>query len=219
MLPALRYDPVADFIPVADVMNVTLVLNAGPSTKFSSIKDVIDAARANPGKFTYASSTASTRLTLEMFEHLANVKLLSVPYKTQAQATAGLAAGEVDLLATDVVTALPYYQSGRLRPLGTSGRTRISALPNVPTIREQGVKDFEFSAWLSTFVPTRTPAEIVGKLRSILRESAKSKYVTDALAMQASEPLDTEPAQISARIRTDLDQWGKLLRELKAKSR
>src|SRR5205085_2305820 len=99
------------------------------------LAEVLAAARANPGKLTYGSSTASTRLAMEILEHQANVKLLSVPYKTQAQATSALAGGEVDLLMTDVITALPFYKSARLRPLAVTSGARLSALRDVPTLR------------------------------------------------------------------------------------
>lgn len=196
-----------------------MVLNAGPSTKFKSLKDLFEAARAQPGKFTFGNSTASTRLSVEMLEALANIKLLSIPYKSQAQATAGLAGGDVDILVTDVVTALPFYKSGLLRPLGVTSRNRLSALPDVPTVREQGVGGYEFTAWHAMFVPARTPADVTDKLRVILRNAAKSKYVTDALAMKASEPLDMDTTQLNELIRADLDRWGKFLRGMKTSAR
>ena len=215
MLSALRYDPVADFIPVTGVDNVSLVLNAGPSTNFRSVKELIEAARANPGKLTFASGTTSTRLSMELLEYLANIRLLSVPYKTQAEATAALAGGQVDLLVTDVSTALPHYKSGRLRPLATTGRDRLVALPDVPTMREQGIADYEFTAWHAMFVPAHTPPEVVDKLRVMLRNAARSKYVADALVTNSCEPLDMDTAQLNAQLRTDLDRWGKLLRKMK----
>ena len=219
MLPTLPYDPVADFIPVTGAFSVSLVLNAGPSTNFHSVKELVDAARSAPGKLTFGSGTTSTRLAVEMLEYLANIQLLSVPYKAQAQATAGLAGGQVDLLVTDVATALPHYQSGRLRPLGTTGQSRLAALPNVPTIREQGITGYEFSAWSAMFVPAGTPPEVVDKLRVMLRNAAHSKYVAEALATNSSEPLDMNTAELSALLRNDLDRWGKLLRDMKKNAR
>jgi len=135
---ARPYDPVADFVPLVITESVALVLNAGPSSKLNSLADVLEAARANPGKLTFGSSTASTRLAVEILEHQAGVKLLSVPYKTQAQATSALAAGEIDLLMTDVVTALPFYKSGRLRPLAVTSRARLSALRTCPRCASRG---------------------------------------------------------------------------------
>src|SRR5438128_8882486 len=115
------------------------------------------AADAPPGNYSYGSGTTSTRLAIDILEHLAKNKLLSVPYKAQAQAAAALAGGEIDLLVTDVSTAVPHYQSGRMRPLGTTGPKRLVALPDVPTVREQGVQQYEFTAWSAMFVPARTP--------------------------------------------------------------
>src|SRR5204862_6593961 len=144
--------------------------------------DVVEAARAAPGKYTLGAGTASIRLAGEMVGHLAGVQFLTVPFKTQAQATTALAGGQIDLLVTDAATAVPHYQSGRLRPLGTTGRTRLTALPNVPTIAEQGIKDYEFSAWHGLFVPAKTPPEVVDQLRGMIRKAAASKHVADALA-------------------------------------
>jgi tripartite-type tricarboxylate transporter receptor subunit TctC len=219
MLQNLPYDPVNDFVPVAATENVSLAINAGPSTKFRSIKEVIEAARANPGKLSYGSGSASTRLIMEMFEYMAGVKMLAVPYKTQAQATTALAAGEVDFLATDVPTALPFYKSGQLRPLATTGSKRLSILPDVPTVREQGLADYEFAAWHAVFVPARTPAVVIERLRSLLRDAAKSKYVAEVLASKASEPMDMDTQQLNTLIRKDLDVWGQRLRLMQKNAR
>jgi tripartite-type tricarboxylate transporter receptor subunit TctC len=219
MLQKLPYDPVADFIPVYGVAAWSVVLNAGPSTKFRSVKEVIEAARANPGKLSYGSATTSTRLAMEMLEHLGNIKLLSVPYKSQAQATAALAGGEIDLLVTDVSTAIPHYQSGRLRPLGVTGAKPLVALPNVPTIREQGVEKYEFTAWSAMFLPANTPPAVVSYLSSMMRDASKSKYVTEARVLNSSDPLPMDTAQLSTLIRSELDRWGRLLGDTKKSQR
>lgn len=219
MLPSISYDPLTDFIPVAATENVSLVINAGPSTKFATLKEAINAARANPGKLTFGSGSASTRLCMEMLEHLAGIKLMSVPYKTQAQAAAALAGGEIDFLVTDVPTAVPFYNSGRLRPLASTGRSRLSALPNVPTAREQGVADYDFSAWHAVFVPARTPAPVIEKLQVLLRNAARSKYATDVLTSKGSDAMNMDSAQLSAMIKKDLDGWGQLLRDMKKNAR
>jgi tripartite-type tricarboxylate transporter receptor subunit TctC len=216
MLGKLPYDPIADFIPLAGVTSASLVINAGPSTKYRTIKEVIEAARASPGKLSYGSGTTSTRLAMEMLEQLAKIKMLSVPYKAQAQAAAALAGGEIDFLVTDVSTVLPHYQSGRMRPLGSTGPKRLVALPDVPTLREQGVSQYEFTAWAAMFVPANTPAPVVEKLRTIFQEASKSKYVADAIAMNSQEPLEMNTAQLNTLIRSETDRWGKILVDLKA---
>jgi tripartite-type tricarboxylate transporter receptor subunit TctC len=216
MLPNLPYDPIADFIPFSGVASVSLVMNAGPSTQFKNVKDLVDAARANPGKYSYGSGTTSTRLAMEMLEYVANVKLLSVPYKAMAQAGIALSSAEIDVLVTDVSTALPHYQSGRMRPLGTTGSKRLVALPNVPTLQEQGFPKYEFTAWSAMFVPAKTPPAVVEKLHSIFQQAARSKYVADALAANSQERLDMNGAQLSTLIRSENERWGKILQEMKA---
>lgn len=214
MLQKIPYDPIADFMPVATVAKFALVLNAGPSTKFKSARDAVEAARANPGKYSYGSGTASTRLGMELLAHLAKVDLLSVPYRSMAQATTALAAGEVDLLINDVATGAPHYQTGRVRPLGSTGRERLTALPAVPTLREQGVEGYELSGWFAMLLPANTSPTVAASLRSMLREAAASKPVSDALAANSYEPLDMEPAQLAAMHRTDIERWGVLLKAM-----
>ncbi|MBT2336608.1 tripartite tricarboxylate transporter substrate binding protein [Variovorax paradoxus] len=215
----LPYDPVADFTPLVVLESVALVLNAGPSRKLTSLADALTAARANPGKVTYGSSTSATRLAVEMLERQADVKLFAVPYKTQAQATSALVAGEIDLLMTDAITALPFYKDGKVRPLAVTSRSRMPVMPDTPTLREQGLKDYEFAAWNAAFAPVRTPPDVVEKLRAIFREAGHSKYVVDVLKSKASQTDPLSPSELSALIRADVERWGKLLREMKKSAR
>lgn len=214
MLSKAPYDPVQDFTPVSGVAKFALVMNAGPSTKFPSAKEAIEAARASPGKYSFGSGSTSTRLGMEMFEYMAKAKLLSVPYKSVAQATTALAAGEIDFLITDATTAKPHYPTGRVRPIASTGRERLPVLPAVPTLREQGLEGYELSGWFLMFLPANAPSSVATTLRSMLAEAAKSKYVSDALAMNAYEPLTMDPAQMSAMVRTDIKHWGELLRAM-----
>lgn len=214
-LPKLPYDPVADFQPVAGVADFALVINAGPSSRFQSVRELVEHARANPGKLNYGSASATTRMAVEMLEQLAGVKMTSVPYKAMAQATTALASGEIDLLVNDVATAAPYYQSNRIRPLGSTGRKRLASLPNVPTVREQGLAEYEVSGWFAWFVPAQTPAPVAGEVRRLLRGAAKSKYVADAIAANSYEPLEATPAELSTLLRGDIDRWGKLFATLR----
>lgn len=214
MLKSVPYDPVADFIPVSGVAKFALVLNAGPSTTFTSAHEAMEAARRNPGKYTYGSGTATTRLGMEMFEHVANLQLLSIPYKAMGQATNDLASGEIDYLINDVATSKPHYQAGRIRPLATTGSTRLAALPNVPTFREQGFEDYELTGWFAMFAPANTPADVVKILNAMLEKAAESKYVTDALATNSYEPLKMDSAKLTAMASADIDRWEELFRAM-----
>lgn len=219
VLPKLPYDPAADFVPITGVAKFTLVMNAGPSTSFKTAREFIEGARSNPGKFSYGSGTASTRLAMEMLEHLAGVMLLAVPYKALGDATTALAAGEIDVVMNDAVTAAPYYKTGRVRPLGVTGSERMTAFPKVPTLREQGVDGYELTGWFATYFPAKTPPDRVKAMRDMLRKAARTQYVADALAAASFEPLDMDGAQLAALQHADIEKWGKLLSAMKAKSR
>ena len=211
-LPQLPYDPVADFVPLVGIAKFSLVMNARPSLPFKSIRELIEGARTNPDKYTYASATASTRVAMEMFEHQAGIKLKQIPYKTMADATTALVGGQVDLLMNDVATVVAYYKSGQLRPLATTGLTRMAALPNVPTLREAGLPDYELTGWVATYFPAHTPPAIVATMQDIVRKAAKTHYVVDALALASFEPLELSGDQLTALQRSESEKWGKLLR-------
>lgn len=219
MLAKLPYDPVADYVPISGVAKFTLVLNAGPSLPFKTVRQFVEAAKANPGKYSYGSATASTRLAMEMLEHLAQVKLLAVPYKAMAAATTALASGEVDLLMNDAATAIPFYQTGKVRPLAVTGSARMKALPNVPTLSEEGLSEYELTGWFATYFPANTPPAIVATMRDMIREAAKTRYVADALALSSFEPLDISGAELTALQRTESDKWGKMLRAMGVQAR
>ena len=211
-LPSLPYDPVADFRPLAGVARFSLVMSAGPSQNFASLQEVLDAARAAPGKYTYGSATAVTRVAMEMLEQLAGVKMLSVPYKAMSEATTALAGGQIDFLMNDAATAITFYKSGRLRPLATTATTRMAALPNVPTVLEAGVKDYELVGWFATYFPANTPPAVTATMREILQRAVKTKSVVDMLASASFEPMDVAGDQLGALQRSDSAKWGKLLR-------
>ena len=149
---------------------------------------------------------------MEVFERQADIKLLQVPYKSMADATTALVGGQVQLLMNDVATALPYYKGGQLRPLATTGSTRNPALPNVPTLREQGVADYDVIIWVATYFPAKTPPEVVATMRGILSKATKTQTVIDAMAIAKFEPLELSGDQLTALQRTDSDKWGKVLR-------
>jgi tripartite-type tricarboxylate transporter receptor subunit TctC len=214
MLPNIPYDPVADFTPLVSISKFSLVLNTGPSLPFKTVREFIEAARANPGKYSYASATTSTRLAMELFERQANVKLLAVPYKSMAEATTALVAGQVDLLMNDVATVVPHYQSGRLRPLATTGLARMYALPNVPTLREEGLASYELTGWHAVYFPSKTPPAVSAAMRDLLRKAVKTNFVADAIALASFEPLDLSVEQLTTLQRTESERWGKLVRAM-----
>ena len=212
MIPQLPYDPVADFMPLTGVSKSWQVLNAGPSVQFKTAREFIAAARANPGKYSFGSGTATSRLSGELLQRLANVTLLLVPYKSTAEALTGLASGQVDVVFADVPSSAPHYQTGRARALAITNATRAAALPNVPTLREEGVAEYEITAWFATYFPSKTPPEIAATMRDILRKALQTKVVTDVFATFALEPLEASGEQLTTLQRSESDKWGRLVR-------
>jgi tripartite-type tricarboxylate transporter receptor subunit TctC len=214
MVPNLPYDPFRDFIPLVGVSKAILAMNLGPSTPFKSASEFVAAARANPGKYTFASSTATTRLAGELLQSAAGIKLLNVPYKATAAGVTALASGEVDMMLVDPSSVAAMWQNGRVRGVAVSGASRSANLPNLPTIREQGVPDYDVTAWFTTFFATKTPPEIVAAMREILRRTTKTPLVTETLAKFSMEPLDMVGDELTVLNRKEVDMWKKVVSDM-----
>ncbi len=219
MLPNLAYDPIADFVPISGIAKFSNVLNASSALPYKTAKEFVEAAKKNPGKYRAASATTFTRLEMELLQKVAGIELLQVPYKAMAEATTALVSGEVDVLFNDAATAAAFYKSGKVHPLGVTGATRMSGLPNVPTLREQGLGDYEFTGWIAMYFPAKTPAPVVAAMRDLLKETATSPHVADAMTRASFEPLNITGEQVSALQRADSDRLGKLARAFAAQSK
>lgn len=213
MIPNLLYDPVADFIPVAGVAKFALILNAGPSLPQRDLRDFLKSARENPGKYTFGSGTATTRLAAELLQSMAGIKLLSVPYKSQTEAITGLAGGQVDIVFMDLPGSSPHHKSGRVRPLAVTGATRMAALPRVPTLQEEGIGGYEVTGWWATYFPAKTPSEVVAAMTDIVQKAIKTQAVKDAFENFALEPLPLGEEQLARFQKTDSQRLAKIVRE------
>jgi tripartite-type tricarboxylate transporter receptor subunit TctC len=212
MISNLSYDPVSDFVPVAGVAKFGLIMNAGPTVTHKSAREFIEAARANPGKYTFGSGTATTRLAAELLQRVAGINLLSVPYKSQTEAITGLAGGQVDIVFMDLPGSTPQHKSGRARPLAVTGTTRMAALPDVPTLQEEGLTGYEVTGWWATYLPAKTSPAVVAAMREIVAKAAKTQFVKEAFTTYALEPLPIAGEELAAFQRRDSERWGKLVR-------
>jgi tripartite-type tricarboxylate transporter receptor subunit TctC len=212
MLPKLPYDPLKDMVPLAAISKGGLAMNLGPSTPFQTGRDFVTAARANPGKYTCASSSTTTRLACELLQAAAGVKVLVVPYKTAAAAVTAVAGGEADVVFMDLGTSRAQWQSGRMRGVAVTQTTRMTSLPNVPTLREEGLPDYDLTAWYAMYAPLNTPPEIVSTLRDLVKKAGHSKSFLDALAIFSNEPLDLVGADLTAHNRRDIEAWAKIVK-------
>jgi tripartite-type tricarboxylate transporter receptor subunit TctC len=217
MLPNLPYRPLSDYIPLVGISTTPLYMNLGASTSFKSAAEFIAAARANPGKYTCASSTTSTRLACELLDATAGIKTLNVPYKASGGALTAVASGEADVFFIDIGSAKPLWQTGKVRPAAVTSAKRASALPDVPTLQEQGAANYDFVPWFAAYMPARTPSDVVAKMRDILRAANKTKSFGEALASYGHEPLEVSGGELTELNRKEIEKWARLVKERNVK--
>jgi tripartite-type tricarboxylate transporter receptor subunit TctC len=210
LFKALPYDPLKDFIPLAGTMKSALLMNVGPSVPFKSAKEFFAAAKANPGKYTYASVSATTRLGGFMLAKAAGITMVNVPYKNYGDLISNLLAGKIDVLMADAPGVGAYYSQG-VRSLASCTVKRVR--PELPTLDEEGLKGLEIYGWHGTYVPANAPAAAVTALREAVRQAARSKYVKDYLTNFGVEPLDLVGDQFAAFQQAEYDKWGAAIRE------
>ena len=173
---SLPYDPEADFAPVAKLVNQSMVLVVRDKSRLGTLAEVLSAARANPGKLTYASSGDGSPQHLAglLFESRAKVKLLHVPYKGGAPAITDLIGGQVDMVLAPVPEALPHIKAGKLHPVGILSDKRASTAPDIPTLKEGGVNNVVLSAWIGLLAPAKTPQPVIDKLNQSVKTMLQS---------------------------------------------
>lgn len=212
----LAYDPIKDFAPVsllAVVPNVLVTNATQPDVKTAA--DVIAAARKAPGKLTYGSAGNGTSIHLagEVFNSLAQVDMLHIPYKGSGPAVADLLGGQINYMFDSITSARPHLQSGKLRALGVTTAKRSATLPNVPTLAEAGLPGYEVSPWFAVFMPAGTPVPIVNKLNAALRDAMKQPDVVARFETIGAEPVGSTPAELTTHLAKESDRWAKLIAE------
>lgn len=216
---SLPYDSLKDFAPISTVQAVPLVVLAGPKSGFNSIADVVAAAKARPGKVTMASAGAGTtnHFAIELFAHMANVKVLHVPYKGSGPALSELLGGQVETMVDQLAASIGYVRDGRLKVLAVTTPQRASALPNVPTLDELGYKGYQAATLLGLLAPAGTPKLVVAKLNTAVRKTMDNNAVSERFRSLGANPGASSPEEFSARIRDELQQWQKLVQQLNLK--
>jgi tripartite-type tricarboxylate transporter receptor subunit TctC len=217
----LPYDTVADFAPVILVGIQPNVLVVPSSSALHSIKDVIALARSKPGQLTYASNGAgsSNHLSAVLFGSMAKVQMTHVPYKGSALAVPAIIAGQTDLFFGTASEVLTHVRAGKLRALGVTSRQRIPALPDVPTVAEEGLPGYEASAWFGYFAPAKTPTAIVNRLNSEINKGLSTPQVRERLSAQGTVLLaGGTPEQFAEFVNAELAKWAKVVVESGAKA-
>jgi tripartite-type tricarboxylate transporter receptor subunit TctC len=216
VVKAAGYDPAADFTGISLVCRIPQLLVVNASHPARSVQDLVAIAKAKPGEVSFGSSgNGSTgHVAAEMFMRMTGVKLLHVPYKGNAQAIVDVMGGQVAMMFDQVSTSAGHVKGGKLRALGVTTKTRSPVLPEVPTLHEQGLTDFEDVTWNGLVAPAGTPRDVVGRLhqeisRALSRPDFRAKYLERGIELVASRT----PQEFSAYVKSEADAFAKLVRE------
>jgi tripartite-type tricarboxylate transporter receptor subunit TctC len=212
---SLTQKNVAQFAPVTLVSASPYVVTASAKVPVSSIRELIELARANPGKITFASSGtgAASHLSAELFKSMAKVELLHVPYKGTGQAVTDLLAGQVDLLFAPSQTVIQHARAGKLKALATTGARRTETLPELPTVAESGLPGYEAFGWFGVLAPAATPRPIVERLSADANRVLADPDVRSRMIALGADPRGNTPEEFARFIREDQAKWAKLMRE------
>jgi tripartite-type tricarboxylate transporter receptor subunit TctC len=216
----LPFDPVKDFAPLTRVAMVPNLLVANPAKPFKNVKELIAYARANPGRVNFGSSGSGSSIHLsgELFNTLAKVDMVHVPYKGSAPAVTDLVGGQIDIMFDNMPSAIQHVRNGRLRALAVTTAKRSPELPDVPTIAEAGVPGYEATSWFGMLAPAGTPAPIVARLHGALVKVLAQPEVKKKLAEQGAEACSEKPEQFAAFIRSETAKWSKVVKDSGARA-
>jgi len=205
----LPYDPVKDFSPITLTTLVPQVLVASPSLEAKNIAELIALARANPGKINYGTggNGSANHLAVELMASIAGVKLTAVPYKGDAPAMADAISGQVSMTLPTVLAATPHIKSGKLRPLAVTTKTRVPALPDVPTMQEAGVPGYESVSWGGLMAPAGTPPAVIAKLHAEFARILKLPDIQERMEALGSTIVGSGPAEFSAFLQAEIRKW------------
>jgi tripartite-type tricarboxylate transporter receptor subunit TctC len=210
------YNARRDFVAVIQLTEAPSVIVAGAQTPYRSLKDLIAAARAQPGKIAYASggNGQPTHVAGEMFKKVANIDLLHIPYKGGGPATLDLVAGQVPIGMSALPSVATHLQAGTLRPLAVTSPQRWPTLPETPTVAESGYAGYRHMTWIGILAPAGTPAAVVARLNKEIGAALANAEVRQRIVAIGAEPVGASPADFEAMLKTDYEATGKLVAEI-----
>src|SRR5580658_9444037 len=213
LLKDVSYDPVSDFMPVTRVGSFTLMLVVYPGLPIHSMKELVDYAKANPGKLSYASGNTAGVVGGKTLANHAGVDMLHVPYKSTPQAIEDVIAGRVSMMFADFTVAMPHVAADQVRALAVSRIKRSSLFPDLPTVDEAGIKGFNLDAWAGLVAPAGAPPEVVAKLNTALRPIIDSPEVQAKFKNVGFEGISSTPQELGDFIKAQLVEWQKMIKD------
>jgi tripartite-type tricarboxylate transporter receptor subunit TctC len=220
LTPNLPYDLEADLTPVAYIGYIPLVLVVPASSTANSVKDLIAMAKANPGRYAFASggAGAGAHLSGELFKNMAAIDITHIPYKGNAPALNDVLGGHVAMMFDTVTTAMPHVRSGKLKALATTGAQRSPMAPELPTMIEAGLQGFEVSAWYMVFAPKKTPPELLEKINAAITKAMADPQLAREMSSQGVVFTGGPIAQASKFLTGEIDRWGKIIKSANIKA-
>jgi tripartite-type tricarboxylate transporter receptor subunit TctC len=209
----LAYDPIKDFVPLSRVGSYIFILATHPSVPAKTLPELIAYTKANPGKLTFASGNGSGVVAGETFKSWAGLDMTHVPYKTAPPAINDLLAGRVSMMFTDITIAGAHVTAGSLRALATTRLQRSTIYPDLPTLNEAGVKDFDMDSWAGLFAPAKTPPEIVNRLNTELRKIIDNPDVKAKIALLGFEAFSSSTDELAEHVKVQLVKWTKMIKD------
>ncbi len=217
--PKIGYDPIADFAPVAQFGTAPNVLVVNPNVPVKTVKELAEYLRERPGQINYGSSGngTSNHLSGAMFASRQKVKAVHIPYKGGAQAITDLLRGDVSFMFYHYLPLLPHIAEGKLRAIAITSGKRIDALPDVPTMAEAGMNDFEVSAWFGVYAPAKMPPDIVAKLNDAISKVINAPATRQNLIVQGVDPVSGSPEDLARLTKSEIARWAVVVEEAGAK--
>ncbi len=212
----LSYDPIADFEPISLLADVPNILVTQATRKdVNSVKDVMEQAKTNPGKYTYASAGVGTSIHLAgaLFTYLGKLDMLHVPYKGSGPAVSDLLGGQVDYMFDSITSAKPHVDAGKLKALAITTTKRSASLPDVPTVAESGLPGYELRPWFATFAPAGTPVEVIQTLQKAMLKAMETDKVKTTFKTIGAEKIGSTSEELKTYLQSETGKWKKILSE------
>jgi len=214
LLTKLPYDALTDFAPITLINTTPLVMVVNPGVPAKNVKELIALAKAKPGKLNFGSSGTggSNHLAGELFDAMAGVKMVHIPYKGNAGALTDIVGGHLDVVYNGITSAVALIRGGKLRALAVTSLQRSAALPDVPTLDESGLKGFEAVAWNGLSAPAKTPRDVIMKINADVIKIVNSPELKERLKADGSDPVGNSPEQYAAFLRNEIAKWAKVIK-------
>jgi tripartite-type tricarboxylate transporter receptor subunit TctC len=203
----LPYDAIRDFSPITQTANQQLILVVHPSLPVHTVHELIDYAKARPGKLNYGASSNAVQLPMELFNAMAGIKINYIPYKGSAPVLVDLLAGRIETSFSPAVATLPHVRSNKLRALAIGDLKRSAAFPEIPTVTESGIPKFQATAWTGLLAPANTPAAIINRLNREVVKIVLSPDFKEWITQSGADPVGSTPEEFLAFIKSEITKW------------